>query len=85
MPVVTEQEKSDENMDKSGLYDDKRNVFAHEEEHLNSEMNGYKFILGFNRSPSESQRKTTASRERYSMGEGTTWKQMTIPFAAELQ
>jgi hypothetical protein len=26
MPVATEQEKSDENTDKSGPYDDKRNI-----------------------------------------------------------
>jgi hypothetical protein len=32
MPVATEQEKSDENTDKSGPYDDKRNILAHEEE-----------------------------------------------------
>jgi hypothetical protein len=28
MPAATEQEKSDKNTDKSGLYDDKRNIFA---------------------------------------------------------
>jgi hypothetical protein len=33
MPVVTEQEKSNENTDKSGLYDDKRNIFACEEDY----------------------------------------------------
>jgi hypothetical protein len=33
MPVETEQEKSDENMDKSGPYDDKRNIFACEEDY----------------------------------------------------
>jgi hypothetical protein len=31
MPVVTEQEKSDKNTDKSGPYDDKRNIIACEE------------------------------------------------------
>jgi hypothetical protein len=31
MPVVTKQEKSDENMDKSGPYDNKRNVIARKE------------------------------------------------------
>jgi hypothetical protein len=30
MPAVTEQEKSNKNMDKSGLYDIKRNIIAHE-------------------------------------------------------
>jgi hypothetical protein len=47
--VETEQEKSDENTDKSGLYDNKRNIIAHEEEeHLSSETNNYEFILGLN-------------------------------------
>jgi hypothetical protein len=33
IPVATEQEKSDENTDKSGPYDDKRNIFAREEDY----------------------------------------------------
>jgi hypothetical protein len=32
MPVVTVQEKSCENMDKSGLYDNKRNIIAHKDD-----------------------------------------------------
>jgi hypothetical protein len=48
-PVVTEQEKSCENTDKSGPYDDKRNITAREEERwLSFEMNGYKFISKLN-------------------------------------
>jgi hypothetical protein len=33
VPAATEQEKSDENTDKSGPYDDKRNIIACEEDY----------------------------------------------------
>jgi hypothetical protein len=48
-PAATAQEKSCENTDKSGPYDDKRNVTAREEERrLSFETNGHKFISKLN-------------------------------------
>jgi hypothetical protein len=49
MPVVTEQEKRSKNTDKSGPYDNKRNIIAHEEEeHLSFETNSHNFISRLN-------------------------------------